>query len=863
MASYDDVRGKYITIKNRFEDLRTYLIKQLKKCYLTDIDDYNFTELIEAIEQIQCVQYENSNNIKPLVKPKIDNSNLSKYNETLYLRIRYYMKFVAYFLILNGVSNDEVAKQTTLTGLISLLDQMDIKIPSTLNIQSITEDYYFGSGIILDYELFDINNEQIYDGDIEIRSGDIIYDYIPAGEPLIFTPIEISEKVNGVYQPTIFTFTYLGNDKYQSAPTVTKEIVIRPAKIKLELTATNITPESKYYNSTTTGYNTDTWKIDIKTYNFKNEILPDIPFTLSIGDYIIADITDETGVYSTTYSITERGSHTINVETTYENTDLLTNVTTEYQVEVYYNPLYQEHKNYIDYAGKNQYTYTIIIKDEDTGENSSHLNGQIVNLFLNDEQIDNITINDGQAQLNISNFEEGEYLLRWVIDNNQISTNIKILSNFILPTQTKFFLPETPDIIYAPLNTELYGTNEWVPMQSQHATGIISYDTEETNLDTLDLYTNNQGVLHAIKEYQYTTSYELELTTASNNLNESVQYIYEINKPFILTLDSYYKEQYAQYIIDIYDMNNYDIGDYIECIDFDRNIFNDCTISEYTFDDYYEITVLIPITDNTIGKNTITFSQNGYTESDTFKLYRQVFELLTNTVTVGNNNIEIRCYDNEIEEINIENDYIIINEITKENDIFIINADFIQSGIINFTVYDEDDAEKDFNINVLKANIDASISIQETIPNGTTRIIYNEDTEEEEVIDLIQEVSEFEYINIDNIKVFLDIDMTLYDDITIVYSIDDNEIETYIIQKESTTTETESSENDDINTDINEDDKYFLIPDIITPGEHTVNFAYYANSSSNYNSFSVSKSFIIHKSIPKYKLINQRPGYIE
>lgn len=842
MASYNDVLVNYRTIKNTFEQLRIYLIKQLKKCYLTGIDDYNFTELIEAIEEIECREYYNSNNIKPLVKPQINNSNLSKYNETLYLRIRYYMRFIAYFLVLNGVSNDEVAKQTTLLGLISLLDQMDVKIPTTLNVQLIQQNYYFGSEIILDYSLFDINNDNIYEGDIEIRSGDIIYDYIKAGEPLKFTPIEISEKQNGVYQPTTFTFTYLGTDKYQSSTSINREIIILPAKIKLDISATNITTQSKYYNNTNIGYNTDTWKIDINTYNFKGEILPEIPVTIYIGDDVIEEVTDINGRCSIEYSIAERGIHTLIFVTNYENTDLMTNVEEEYEITIYYNPLYQEYKDYVDYAGKSQYTYEVIIKNEDTGENSSHLNGRTIDLLLDEEQIDNVVITNGKATLNTNYLEEGEHVLRWIIDNNQITTNIKILSNFILPNKNKFFLPETPDIIYAPLNTELYNTNNWIPLQSQHATGIISYEIEDINTETLDLYTNNQGVLHAIKEYQYPTQYALELTSASNNLNETKTYEYEIVQPFVLILDEYDRTEYALYKIDIYDKDNYSLGDYINCLAFDRNIINLCTISENIFDEYYEISVLIPTNTQTTGKNTITFTLNNYTQNDTFKLYNKTFELLTDTVIVGNHDIQIQCYDNEIEDIVIDNEYIIVNEITKQNDIFIINADFIQNGNINFTI-NNDDEDENFTITVSKATIDAEIIIEETIPSGGTYISYDEDTgESEEIIaDLHQEVSEFEYININNIQVYFNIETPLYDDITIIYSIDNNEVETY-----STSAE----------------DKVLTIPSSFTPGQHTMTFSYYANSNSNYNSFSFSKTFTILKSTPTYKLINQRPGYI-
>ena len=77
---YNDVLNNYKAIKKSFQQLRTYLIYQLNKCYVTGVDDYNFTELIEAVGNIKAKEYYNSNNVKPENKPAIDNTNLTTYN---------------------------------------------------------------------------------------------------------------------------------------------------------------------------------------------------------------------------------------------------------------------------------------------------------------------------------------------------------------------------------------------------------------------------------------------------------------------------------------------------------------------------------------------------------------------------------------------------------------------------------------------------------------------------------------------------------------------------------------------------------------------------------------------------------------
>ena len=77
MASYNNVLVNYQSINQKFNQLRTYLIYQLNKCYVTDVNDYNFTELIEAVEQIRATEYHNNNNIRPNHEPQIDNTNLT------------------------------------------------------------------------------------------------------------------------------------------------------------------------------------------------------------------------------------------------------------------------------------------------------------------------------------------------------------------------------------------------------------------------------------------------------------------------------------------------------------------------------------------------------------------------------------------------------------------------------------------------------------------------------------------------------------------------------------------------------------------------------------------------------------------
>ena len=52
---------------------------------------------------------------------------------------------------------------------------------------------------------------------------------------------------------------------------------------------------------------------------------------------------------------------------------------------------------------------------------------------------------------------------------------VTIYSNFILPSTNKFYVNDTPDIIYAPLISEHYGTNQWSPAQNKSVNVSLTY----------------------------------------------------------------------------------------------------------------------------------------------------------------------------------------------------------------------------------------------------------------------------------------------------------------------------------------------------------------------------------------------------
>ena len=99
-------------------ELRILLVEKLNICYVEKSTEDSFTELIEAVGDIQANEVLNDNNVKPQNMPILDTTNISKFNISLYKRIRYYMKLLGYFLVLKGIPRQTVNSQTDLKGLI-------------------------------------------------------------------------------------------------------------------------------------------------------------------------------------------------------------------------------------------------------------------------------------------------------------------------------------------------------------------------------------------------------------------------------------------------------------------------------------------------------------------------------------------------------------------------------------------------------------------------------------------------------------------------------------------------------------------------------------------------------------------------
>ena len=845
------------SINQKLNQLRNLLVTKLHNCYVEKETTNSFTELIEAVNDIKAVEVINKNNNRPTNMPAIDDTNLSIFNITLYERIRYYMKLLGYFLVLKGVPRYEVNAQTDLKGLIELIDMIDVIKPSFLTLGQVDEIQYFGTNIQVPYTLKDIDGLNIEEGDITIRdSTGTVYDSIEVGESIVITPLDISPKINDEYQYETFTIIYNGTDKYTESAPQSFRVKILPAQIRLILHIANMSSTSRYYNSATTGYENDEWTIAITTLNHQNQPLAEVPFNLSIDDKLVLDDeeTNSNGSYVLNHQIIDEvGNHIINCETIYPDTDKMSNVSLNYTVHIKYNILKQTTKTYTDYTGKSQgYQYSVELIDEETGQKTNQYDGQKIKIFLyeeysnntqNGDQIGTSTIRDGTVTYTFNTLSVGNKILTWLFEYDNFSvhttTNLHILSNFIFPSKQSYFLNSTPTIIYAP---------EGIRQADNTITGTIQYTTfEDTITENITLTTNANGELDTIINYKDVGLYNLTLNS-SNGLNETCTWEYELKKPFDVETVNYDKKELIQYKITIYDIDNtteYQInnsakgplsisGIFFVPFGYDVSLSRVTTYTDENGDiqEYTYLTYILTInkTEQSVGNNTIIFECNGYQESLTFKFINQIFTLLTHSVTLGNDTMQIKCNDDTVTSIEIDSPYIHIGDITYENNIFVIDAIFTKAGTISFDATDDSLTTETLSIEVNKINLESYIDALVYVP-------YPDDSNTDD--------NQIAYIDLDKIAVLFSIDKTLYSDLPITYKIKqgNNQLHT-----QSFTYKIDETENDFTLT----------VPDLM-PGQYQLEFIFTGDI--NYYAFDKIVDFEVLKATPTHEITSQYTNF--
>lgn len=763
MTLYDDYKNVYETIQL----LSKFLIKQLSKCEIEETPDKSFDYLIERVADINAIIHTNSNNTPPDTKPEIiTNKTLTDFNISLAQRIRYYEKRLAYLLVLKGVSELEVNNCTSLAELINLIDKVDIVRHSTLKLPTarvvngihVLPRENYGYSIPILYELKDSNGDEITQGNIELKCDGVLYQTITAGKVLTFTPPSISKKENGEYVPYNLEITYTGTKKYQTS-TIKASIVIIPGNIELETNIINVTETSKYINNNSIGSEGDNWQITVNTFCGGNS-LANIPLLITIlndTDTIeeIETITDEKGKSVINYAINQVGNYLINIESKYENTNELINTKTQHSVTIKYNILYQQNQNYTKYAGKTN-TYIVEIHNEETNEIDTTYDGQIILCIDNDDTIP-LTIQNGEIAYEKESLSATEFELKWILEQNNFTvssiTTVNILSNFTLPDTVSFYLNNTPEIIYHPLgnisiNKKVQVDIDSVVLKTEYSESIIDGEIQyeknsngeyilDDNGDKIPIliettyeefedytnelyYTNTNGLLHKFNTLLLPGKYKVKLTTNSDDLNETIYYTYELKVPLKLNLIDYQKKSYAKYNLMVYDIDNIDNIKYTLINNSEDITGLDLLIKSSNpqiINNYININLEIPLSEETNGTNIIQAELNEYIVNDSFKLFSKYFELLTESVEIGESQVKILCNDDDIIDIKIEDlDDLFIDNIYRIYDeekkayIFVVDILSTATGLKDLTII-SNDGEEEITLNIIKKDLTNYINI--------------------------------------------------------------------------------------------------------------------------------------------------------
>lgn len=311
---------------------------------------------------------------------------------------------------------------------------------------------------------------------------------------------------------------------------------------------------------------------------------------------------------------------------------------------------------------------------------------------------------------------------------------ITILSNFILPSKTLYYLSDAPEIYYKPKGITQAGEK-------------VRYEVEESNWYG-QTFTNEYGILKDLN-WGVPREYILHLFADSHGLTEEVEFVYETKKPFDISIINYNKTQNITYELKVYDIENFnwndtiDLNNYVIVKNGNNNISYTYTSVITDTEAIYNIN--IPSNSSTYGTNTIEVTINGYTETLSFLLYQYLFELETITAHLGNQTIQIRTLDPDVTTINISGDGITQKSVTKVGNIFYINCEITKAapnGTI-LTINDNQGTIETLTISIPKSDIEiiyesfttifftdeeirAELQIQEVPVNDTITIIFND-----------------------------------------------------------------------------------------------------------------------------------------
>ena len=744
MKISDNTVRQYEKLTNKTLELRSLLVSKLIKFNIINEDNgQSFSNLIQLVTPQNMNSVVQLNNISiPIytdyfnneqdIETYIKQTNITERNVYIIKRIKFYKNYLKARLISMGIDDNLIKRAKTLKDYILLLDKVQ-RIESTniiLNGENILYTYVDNS---INFVVYSDSGEMVTEGDLEIYKDDAIEPEIinlnykkVLNENGQYTLVErdFDEGIISLYltdlTPITYRIRYLGTNQYMPSEYKTFSFTIQNSPLNPSFELKNITTTSEYYDENSTddyaGYQDDQWCISINIKNASNTIINErIPFTLYLQDktrILYQGETDLDGIkildnFSIPYyssDILNNNEDDINIKELYLiletelNDERHPDDMFSHSLNLYHHPIEIGYDNFTWYIGTDDIPETIPVYfyDEYTGERLNFFEEQNT-LIVNDDfygvitdYVHNIDINDipltyGENQLKITLNIADRY--SYMKESYTLNKTITILSNFeILPEKTDYYY-EGPSIYYKP--------------KGKIGSGY------QAIINGVRYTTNNKGLLaNAIEDFKDIGDHTLEIT-GTNNINERIEYHYTSHIPFELIEVSYQRTSRKSYQLVVYDkdhvtwtlnnvpnINHEDIGVSFIASDNTKQDITGATTVVNSSRIIYDFDIITNEHTTKNGDNKLTININGYTVTNSFKLFDKLFELQeSNELSLGNNTIHIKTYDSNISSITAS---ILSSSQTTNNkngDIFTLTFNLQRSGSGYIKITDGIDTE--------------------------------------------------------------------------------------------------------------------------------------------------------------------------
>ena len=722
MTNFEDVCKNYEDIEKRYKGLKDLLIHKLKKYKVSLTSEETFQELVHKVPEILTNEYDIVGNYEPtdvyVDISTFDIFNISRFNETLFKRTMYYIKWLRFYLAYKGVDLQKLNRAKTLKDHILLIDFVDRIKDTVIEVNLIQNSLYYGKNVF-QISIIDDEGEMVTGNYLSIEQDGILSLHDNTDEYIVI--------INDLEEHT-FSFQYNGDKNHKKSNIVSFTLQTQPMPITLTSSLNN-TIEREYINQENIikGYIDDVWSIYTSTYDINGDNIY-LPINIKIydNDPIREDETNSFENYN--FKLLKYNSENnnnpikVSVEPQQNQYYIFNENLIEYYINVWHS-YYQVTPTY-DYTSKQSYTFVINFYDEISGEPTTYFDNKNSNIiFKNDE--DDVLINTSSIINNSNitiqynnNLLASEYFLDWEIPEFMIS-NIDIIN--ILPN-----IRIENDYIYAadgPCIQLLNNPNIRTTMIRIQRI-YYNYDTDEISIiEDDDLYypleidENNYIIIP--DEYKQIGLYLLRMENYTTQ--EEYELIYEIAVPYSYYSEKIYDRQ--EFYIKIYDKEDFDINnitDYIKIFEYTQELEY-----QWQIDENDNLIIIADVSQNPDfkGINKFWININGYEQTEEFQLlsiediiteideetgeeteeiiYDEGYEIL-NEVELGINDMDIACYKWNVNHIDVaithngnttnysldsdDEDFLFTHNFESTGDYSIAITDYEETVVFNYTI---------------------------------------------------------------------------------------------------------------------------------------------------------------------------------